>query len=226
MNTETTTKETLLHRAWNWLTDWVKRHKIISFLVLLYLLSKAITTPIVNPFASDVYTIRGRFPFDKGFSLSFNQSPYGDALWLRKLCGWPVATQGVCTGGSNWIEPTRIGKDHYELKIYRDRFFAGPGNWKESTSSLAYVNSVVSDLSKTLGTRYSNDGSSVCDDSDTTLSERKVRLFCTNQLTHKDFKHLHLPDGQPVQANERLINFWLDSELTPMLETHQPGAQP
>ena len=124
------------------------------------------------------------------------------------------------------MEPTRIGKDHYELKVYRDRYFSGLGNWKESTTFLTYVSSAAANREAMLRTSYANDESSVCDDSEELLEKFKGKLYCTSQFRHKDFKHLHLPDGQPVQANERLINFWLERELTPMLKTHQPGAQP
>ncbi len=226
MNAETDTKPRLHHRAWNWLKGFVLRHKIISALVLLYLVSKAITTPIINPFASDVYTIRGRFPFDKGFSLSFNQHAYANALWLRQWCGWPLADEGSCAGGTHWMEPTRIGKDHYELKVYRDRYFFWIGDWKEHTNFLAYVSSTAANRETMLRTSYANDASSVCDDSEEFMKKFNGKLYCTSQFRHKDFKHLHLTDGQPVQANERLINFWLERELTPMLDTHKPGTQP
>jgi hypothetical protein len=45
-------------RFWQWLKNFPKRHKFITALVLLYVLWKAIMTPIPNPFAKDAITVR------------------------------------------------------------------------------------------------------------------------------------------------------------------------
>lgn len=226
MNAEIMTDTDVTARTWGWLKGFPKRHKVITTLAILYVIFKLITTPIVNPFASDVYTIRGRFPFDQGFTLSFRQYAYGSAPWFKRWCGFPFYEDGTCAGGSHWLEPTRIGENHYELKVYRDRYFLGLGGWKEATSFLSYVSSAAADRDKMLFTSYANDESSVCDDSEESFRERKGRLFCTSQSRHKDFKNLDLTDGLPVKPNERLINFWFESELIPMLAAHKQGAKP
>ena len=226
MTAEIKTDTGLTARIWSWLKGFLKRHKVITTLLILYAVFKLITTPIVNPFASDVYTIRGRFPFDQGFTLSFHQYAYGSAPWFKRWCGLPFYESGTCAGGAHWLEPTRIGEKHYELKVYRDRYFAGLGGWKEATSFLSYVSSAAADRDKMLFTSYINDESSACDDSEESIKKFRGKIFCMGQIDHKDFKVLELPDGQPVQANERLVNFWFYSELTPMLEKHKQGAQP
>lgn len=226
MSLEANNKSGLITRVWQWLKGFAMRHKIISFLVLFYLVSRAVATPIVNPFASDVYTIRGRFPFDKGFALSFRQYAYGTAPWFKRWCGWPFYEEGTCTGDSHWVEPTRIGENHYEVRIYRDRYFSALGGWKEATVFLPYLATAFSDREKMLITSYAGQESSVCIDDEVNLKKFRGNLMCFSQLAHKDFRVLHLADGQPVRSDERLINFWLESELSPMLEKQKQGAKP
>lgn len=226
MNAETSTQASVMVRAWRWLKAFAWRHKVISALVLFYLLSKAIMTPIVNPFASDLYTIRGRFPFDKGYELAFDQHVLGQAKWFRAWCGWPLYESGICRAGFEILKPTRIGENHYELKVYRDRYFTGLQGWAHRISHAEYRASSNFDPNYLVIRFYAGDESSVCDDSEEFLKKYKGELFCTSQLTHKDFKVLHLPDGQPVMPNEQVINFWLDSELKPMLEADKKGEKP
>lgn len=226
MSEETPIQASVTVRALRWLKAFAWRHKVISALGLFYLLSKAIMTPIVNPFASDVYTIRGRFPFDKGYELAFDQRVLGQTKWFRAWCGWPLSEEGNCYKGFEVLKPTRIDENHYELRVYRDRYFAGPQGWEHRISHIEYKTDAGIDLNRHSLRDYVGDESSVCDDSEEFLKKYKGELFCTSQLTHKDFKVLHLPDGQPVMPNEQLINFWLDSELTPMLEAHKQGAKP
>ena len=58
-----------------WLLHWVRQHWIISTLVLLYVTYSGfwwlVFTPIRNPWPQEAFTIRGRFPFDKGYELMF-----------------------------------------------------------------------------------------------------------------------------------------------------------
>lgn len=226
MNAETSAQASAMVRAGHWLKAFAWRHKVISALVLFYLLSKVIMTPIVNPFASDVYTIRGRFPFDKGYELAFDQRVLGQAKWFRAWCGWPLSEEGNCYKGFEILKPTRIGENHYELKVQRDRYFTGPQGWEHRISHIEYKMDSGIDLNRHSLRDYAGDESSVCDDSEEFLKKYKNELFCTSQLTHKDFKVLSLPDGQPVMPNEQVINFWLDSELKPMLEANKQGAKP
>jgi hypothetical protein len=228
MSAETPIQANVMVRAWRWLKAFVWRHKVISALVMVYATWQVVMTPIVNPFASDAYTIRGRFPFDQGFTLSFRQYAYGSAPWFKRWCGFPFYEEGTCSGGAHWIEPKRVGENHYELKVYRDRYFFGLGGWKETTVFLPYLASAAADreMMKSMITSYAGDESSVCDGSKESLKEFRNKLFCTSQSRHKDFKAFNLPDGQPVKADERLINFWLESELVPMLEKQQQGVKP
>jgi hypothetical protein len=226
MNAEIKTDTGVTARTWGWLKGFPKRHKVITTLAILYVIFKLITTPIVNPFASDVYTIRGRFPFNKGYELAFDQRVLGQAKWFRAWCGWPLSEEGNCYKGFEILKPTRIGENHYKLNVYRDRYFTGLQGWEHRISHIEYKSDAAIDLNRHSLRDYVGDESSVCDDSEEFLNKFKGKLFCTSQLTHKDFKVLSLTDGRPVQPNEELINFWLDSELTPMLEAHKQGAKP
>lgn len=226
MNAGIHTKPSVIVRAWGWAKGFPKRHKVITALAILYVIFKLITTPIVNPFASDLYTIRGRFPFDKGYELAFDQRVLGQAGWFRALCGWPLAEEGNCYKGFEILKPTRIGENHYELKVYRDRYFVGLPGWEHRISHVEYKADAGIDLNRHSLTDYVNDESSVCNDSEESIKKFKGTMFCMGQVEHKDFKVLNLTDGQPVKPNEQVINFWFYSELIPMLDAHKQGAHP
>ena len=222
MNAETPIQASVTVRAWRWLKAFAWRHKVISALVLFYLLSKAIMTPIVNPFASDVYTIRGRFPFDQGFDLIFVQSTYGTAKWYRRKCGGIQVEEAVCYGERRVLKPTRLDGQNYEIKIYRDRYFAGFAGWKSDAISHAeYKVNMGIDPAKVLNRAYANDENSACDGSEESIESRKGRLFCMGQIDHKDYKRLVIKEGLPLKPSEQLMNFWLYTESDAMLQAEK-----
>ena len=210
-------------RVWTWVKAFPKRHKIITVLVVLYVLFKVAITPIKNPFASDVYVIRGRFPFEQGFELMFRQEAYGTAHWYRRWCGGIVFKEAICSAGGEFLKPLKLDAQHYEMRLYRDRYFSWFAGWEEQTWHLQFKAKAGVDPSKLLITSYMNDENSACDGSEESLARFKDKLFCTGHLNDTAYKHLTITEGQPVNANERLINFWLYAELDAMLKK---GAQP
>lgn len=204
-------------RTWTWMKDFAKRHKFITTLVLLYATFKLIMTPIVNPFASDVYTIRGRFPFDQGFELMFIQNAYGNAKWYRRWCGGINTEDAICRDGHRVLKPTRLSGQNYEIKIYRDRYFSAFADWKEEAWHVEYKANMGLDPMRVMAHEYINDQNSACDGSEESSTRHKGQLFCTGHVNDKDYKHLVINEGLPLKANERLLNFWLYSELDAML---------
>ena len=186
-------------------------------MVLLYVAFKLVMTPIVNPFASDVYTIRGRFPFDQGFELMFRQNAYGNAKWYRRWCGGINTTDAICRDGNRVLKPTRLSGQNYEIQIHRDRYLSAFADWKEETWHVEYKANMGLDPLKVMAHEYINDENSACDGSNESIREFKGRLFCGGHLNHKNYRHLVINGGLPLKANERLLNFWLHTELDAML---------
>ncbi len=219
----TATTISLRTRVWTWVKGFPKRHKIITVLVVLYVLFKIAITPIKNPFASDVYVIRGRFPFEQGFELMFRQEAYGTAHWYRRWCGGIVFKEAICSAGGEFLKPLKLDAQHYEMRLYRDRYFSWFAGWEEQTWHLQFKAKAGVDPSKLLISSYMRDENSACDGGEQSLQKFKNELFCMGQPEHKDFKVLRLTEGLPVKSNERLINFWLFVELGDMLKK---GVQP
>jgi len=204
-------------RVWNWVKGFPKRHKIITVLVVLYVLFKVAITPIKNPFASDVYVIRGRFPFEQGFELMFRQNVYGDAPWFRRLCGGLQTNDAICRAGYEDLKPTRLADQHYEIKIYRDRYFAGLADWKDEIWHLQFKAGVGVDPKRVATTSFGTPENLACDGSQDSVDKFKKRLFCMPQVDDKKYKGLVIGAGQPIGQAERLQNFWLYTELDAML---------
>lgn len=217
MNTETKTNAGVIARAWLWIKDFPKRHKVITTLAVLYVIFKLVMTPIVNPFASDVYTIRGRFPFDQGFELMFIQNGYGNAKWYRRQCGGIQTDDAICRAGHRLLKPTRLDGQNYEIKIYRDRYFAAFADWKEETWHVEYKANMGLDPFRVMAHSYVNDENSACNGSTESMERHNNHLFCMGQIDHKNYKHLVINEGLPLKPNERLLNFWLYTELDAML---------
>ena len=231
-------KPSLSIRVWIWVKGFPKRHKIITVLVVLYVLFKIAVTPIKNPLASDIYIIRGRFPFEQGFELMFRQNVYGDAPWFRRLCGGIQTNDAICRAGYEDLKPTRLADQHYEIKIYRDRYFAGLADWKDEIWHLQFKAGVGVDPKRVATTGYGDPENSACDGGDAALAKRHNELFCMDQSPrklfrgggyvydggHKTYKHLVIAEGQPVGPNERLQNFWLYTELDAMLSGGKPAS--
>jgi hypothetical protein len=222
MTEEASAKVSMTARVCHWLKALAWRHKAISALVLIYAIWQVMMTPIVNPFASDVYTIRGRFPFDQGFELIFVQSTYGTAKWYRRKCGGIQVEESVCYGERRVLKPTRLDGQNYEIKIYRDRYFAGFAGWKaDGISHAEYKVNMGIDPAKVLNRAYANDENSACDGSEESIESRKGRLFCMGQIDHKDYKRLVIKEGLPLKPSEQLMNFWLYTESDAMLQAEK-----
>lgn len=187
-----------------------RRHWILTTWVLAIAGFYVATTPIKNPFAQNAITIRGRFPFDQGFELVFRQNAYGNAQWYRRWCGGIQTDDAICRAGFTYIQPTRTDPQHYAITIYRDRYFPWFADWKEETWHVQRKAKVgLPDGA----TSYGDPENSVCDGSDEALSKFGGELICRGQLDDREFKSLLLSDGRPVRVNEKLMNFWLYSEL-------------
>lgn len=202
------------------LVHWMRKHWIISTLVLLCALWNgfwwAVLTPIRNPWPQEAFTIRGRFPFDKGYELMFNQNVYGKADWHQRLCGGGIfyllgyqTSNATCSGGKVWAKPRQTDGQHYEVILYRDVYFAGPQNWTANTWHIQYKANAGVDYTKLLVTSYGNPENSACADSEERLKLHEQKLFCMPQIEHGDFKNLTFTQDQHVGPNERIQNFWL-----------------
>jgi hypothetical protein len=217
MKAKTQTDELAMGRAWSWLSNFAMRHKVITAVAVLYVVFKLVMTPIVNPFASDVYTIRGRFPFDQGFELMFIQNAYGNANWYRRWCGGIQTDNAICRAGRHVLQPTRLDGQNYEIKNYRDRYFSAFADWKEETWHVEYKANMGLDPIKVMAHAYVNEDNSACDGSEESAIRHGGKLFCTGHLNDKDYKHLVIKAGLPLKSNERLLNFWLYTDLDAML---------
>lgn len=217
MEAETQRDEVAMGRAWSWLRSFAIRHKVITALAALYVIFKLVMTPIVNPFASDVYTIRGRFPFDQGFELMFIQNAYGNAKWYRRWCGGSNTDDAICRDGDRVLKPTRLDGQNYEIKIYRDRYFSTFADWREETWHVEYKANMGLDPTKVMAHAYVNEENSACNGSEESAIRHKGQLFCSGHLNHKKYKNLIINEGLPLKPNERLLNFWLYTDLDAML---------
>jgi hypothetical protein len=223
-------KKSFMQSCWQWLKTFPRRHWIISTLLLLYAIYSGfwwfVFTPIRNPWPQEAFTIRGRFPFDKGYELMFYQNVYGKADWHQRLCGGGILyLLGVQTSGATcsnamrgvWTKPRQTDSQHYEVTLYRDAYFDGLQDWTPNTWHTQFKANAGVDYTKLLITDYGSPENSACDDSEEFLRKYKGELFCTKQFTHKDYKELVIHEGQPAGPNERIQNFWLESELDQML---------
>lgn len=187
-----------------------RRHWILTAWTLAIAGFYIAITPFKNPFAQDAITIRGRFPFEQGFELVFRQNAYGNAQWYRRWCGGIQTDNAICRAGYTYTKPTRTDAQHYAITIYRDRYFPWFADWKEETWHVQRKAKVGLPQG---ATSYGNPENSVCDGSEEALNKFGGELYCRGQLDDTEFKNLVLLDGQPVGANEKLMNFWLFSEL-------------
>lgn len=203
--------------VWAWFKGFPRRHKIITVLLLLYGLWHLATTPIKNPWASDAYTIRGRFPFDQGFELEFLQFAYNTADWHQRWCGGINAERADCSGGHEILKPRKIDGQHYELTVYRDRYFSGPAGWVADPASYRAYQAGADPRAMIFLSLAPSPDQLACSDSDERLKERSGRMFCMSQKEVKKYRQLVLPLGQINNLKEKIFNFWLDSELDAIL---------
>lgn len=130
----TTSTNSVWMRLLLWMKAFPRSHKIITLLILIYLLLKCVGfvvfKPWVNPFADDLVTIRGSFPFDKGYELIFNQTL--ETTIASYFCGGTPLDTGPrhCSKEVKDFIPKRIDGNTYELIFHRDQFFSGLAGWK------------------------------------------------------------------------------------------------
>lgn len=216
-------------QVWQWLKAFPKRHRVITGLSLIYIVWSLVTMPIRNPFPQEEFKIRGRFPFDQGYELMFKQNIYGEASWYRLWCGSGIfllfgyQQSATCSEGGVWTKPKQIDGQHYEVTLYKDVYFKGLPNWTSNIWHTQYKANAGVDYTKLLVTDYGAPENSACDGSEEFLRKYEGKLFCTKQTRHKDFKHLLIQEGHPAGPNEKIQNFWLDSELEKMLPNRTPG---
>lgn len=80
--------------------------------------------------------IHGRFPFDKGYKLSFSTSAHTTNGLARFVCGGFGFFNGAvgidCQGGQRIIEPKIVGCCSYELDYFNDYYLSGILSWTTS----------------------------------------------------------------------------------------------
>lgn len=200
-------------KVWAWLKDFPRRHKIITVLLLLYGLWHLATTPIKNPWASDAYTIRGRFPFDQGFELEFLQFAYNTADWHRRWCGGINVDRAHCSGGHEVLKPRKIDGQHYELTVYRDRYISGPAGWVADPASYRAYRAGVDPSTMIFLSLAPSPDRLACDSGVERLSKYEGGLFCMSQKEHQKYGQLVLPLSPGNNSQEKIFDFWLYSEL-------------
>jgi hypothetical protein len=132
------------NRLIQWLNQFARRRPIVAALVLgffcivlfLKLFGGVVFTPRLNPNPQDPITIRGAFPFDKGYDLVFNQGARTTAPWASVVCGGFGLTRGwkgfACRGGYETFLPKKIDCCHYEITLYRDHYLPGIAGWENN----------------------------------------------------------------------------------------------
>lgn len=213
-------------------SEWMKHHWLVSGLIVIAVVWKAFwlhfNMPIRNPWPRETYTVKGRFPFDKGFDLVFMQNVYGGSEWHQRLCGMlSLRHEATCGGGGVFFKPRRIDSQHYEVTLYRDYYFTGLPGWTlDGTNEwpLAFRSGIGFDYEKSMNTSLGKMPVVVCDDRQEEVEKRMGRLFCTEQYDepsraqgHLKYKHLPLPMSSAGGPNERIKDFWLYSELDELI---------
>lgn len=219
---------------------WLKRHWLASSLLALVLAWQAFwwhfKTPIRNPWPQDTYTVKGRFPFNKGYDLVFMQNVYGGARWHQRLCGMlSLRHTATCSAGNVFFKPRRIDGEHYEVTLYRDYYFVGLPGWKLDATNewpLAFKAGINFDYEKAMITSLMPTSVAVCDDDPVSISKFTGELFCIPQYDgparergHWKFKYLVLPVSNQAQSNAQILDFWLYSELDEVLLRAEGGQQ-
>ncbi len=214
---------------WHQLRAWLRQHWIISSLFVFAALWQVFwwhfSTPIRNPWPKDEYTIKGRFPFDKGYELIFALEVVGEADWHKRVCGGFNVEKASCLAGRVFFKPQKIDGQHYEITFYRDYYFKGLQKWDAYFLDLPYEPQRMTTPEKALsGSSGWKDRPVICDDSKEFLNKFHGRLFCMRQYDdperrdgHRKYKDLVLPPNGMVSSNVQIKNFWLESELDQMM---------
>ncbi|MDT8992323.1 hypothetical protein RQP54_15730 [Curvibacter sp. APW13] len=126
------------------LPQWLGKHWLVTALLVLYLLLQAywlawswVTTPTINPHPTDLVTIRGTFPFDKGYTMELFQEALTSTAWVNKWCAYPMRSEGFpCHGGRQRLTVKQLDPQHYELTFYRDYYLSGIAGWQHGGLAL------------------------------------------------------------------------------------------
>jgi hypothetical protein len=214
------------------LKQWVAKHPKLCTFLLIVVLWQAFwwhfNTPIKNPWPDKPYTIKGRFPFDKGFDIVFGLSVSGDAKWHQWICGGIQVTYAGCSGGTEYFHPQKTDSKNYQITMYKDYYLRGLPLWDESVFFYKqYKAGIAFDFKASVigGHIVPESAPIICDDSEKELSESKGKIFCmrqydneTRQSGYKKYIHLILPASSQAGPNEQVMDFWLTSELDEMLK--------
>lgn len=190
----------------------VKRRKVVTSFFLLLVLGLICTTPIRNPSPKEKITINGVFPYDKGFELEFYQYAYSTADWYSYVCSGFGLIRGksTCTASREVLYPERIDDQHYELTVYRDRYFKGFVGWTAAHSFFrAYKKNAPENTIFSIP--EANLISMRCDGNGRRLSQRAGQIFCTTDENRHEYKYLVLTEDLSFGFSEHL-NFWLYTE--------------
>lgn len=114
----------------------MKMKKIISgvvfSLVAIFILD-LVGGPFVNPRPDKMVTMYGRFPFEKGYQLSFSQEAYATTILAGFICGGFGIIRGPsglsCRGGKRLVEMNQLDCCNYEVKVFRDYYLPGLAGW-------------------------------------------------------------------------------------------------
>ncbi len=213
-------------------TDWMKHHWLVSGLIVMAVVWKAFwvhfNVPIPNPWPRETYTVKGRFPFDKGYDLVFMQSVYGGSYWHQRLCGMLSFRQlATCGGGGEFFKPRRIDDQHYEVTLYRDYYFPGLPGWRLDATNewpLAFQSGIGFDYEKSIVVSLGATPIAVCSDQPKDLKRTEGRLMCMDQYDDPErtrgpikYKDLQIPLSGQSADGVQVRDFWLFSELDELL---------
>lgn len=191
------------------LPQWLGKHWLVSALLVLYLLLQAywlawswVTTPTINPHPTDLVTIRGTFPFDKGYTMELYQEASSTTPWVNKWCGYPMSSEGFpCHGGWQTLTVKQLDPQHYELTFYRDYYLPGIAGWRHSGLGLSMPKTGAP--KPRTGSGFPRISTAVkCFQSNTEAGD----LICTE--LNLDGPDIYVP---PTRNFE--VNFYLKSEL-------------
>lgn len=178
------------------------------FLVLVL----ACATPIRNPFPTEKIKVSGVFPFDKGFHLEFYQYAHSTANWYAYICSGfgLIKRKSTCSSSREVLHPQRIDDQHYELTVYRDKYFSGLVGW---TTTHSFFRAYKKDASGRMIFVTSEASPIVvkCDGNGRRLSQRAGRIFCRPDGIQEGYRYLLLTEDFSSGESEE-INFYLYTE--------------
>jgi hypothetical protein len=116
----------------------MRKHWLITGVLFIFLALQSysliwswVLTPSINPHPKDAVTIRGAFPFDKGYDLQVYHVAYTSTPWVNSWCGWPVPGRPIsCRGGRQTLAVKKTDATHYEIVFYRDYYLPGIAGWE------------------------------------------------------------------------------------------------